>query len=90
MEFVVGDRLSNIIRRPKAQSLQKVELDTPAGQSGLKSELYFVSCIREYWPTFACAKHPREQEVTLVQMSFSTCDIWIALPGAEVAFGEVN
>jgi hypothetical protein len=95
MRFIRGDRLTNILRRPKEQNIQKLESDTSHGQLGLRAEPYSVRCIKTYEPVSVCAvsvcaQRPRTREVTLVQMAFANCDIWIALPGDGVAFVEVN
>lgn len=37
-----------------------------------------------------CGDDPRAREVTLIQMSFADCDIWIALPGRQVTFVEAS
>jgi hypothetical protein len=90
VRFVLGGRLSNFLRRPKDQNTRKFKPDTSNGQLGLRAELYSVHCIKTHEPALVCAERPRFQEVTLVQMAFASCDIWIALPGDGVAFVEVN
>ena len=90
MRFVLGGRLSNFLRRRKEQNMQKFEPDTSCGQLGFRAQLYSVHCIKTYEPALVYAQHPRIREVTLVQMAFASCDIWIALPGDGVAFAELN
>src|SRR6185312_8481239 len=80
VKFIIGHRLSNIIRRPKQQSARHLQPYISVRQPDLKSELYYVHYIREYVPGFVLSKGSGTQEVTIVQMSFTTCDIWIALP----------
>jgi hypothetical protein len=44
--------------------------------------------MKEYVDVMASerTKSPGAREVTLIQMSFASCDIWIALSGDRVAF----
>jgi hypothetical protein len=41
-----------------------------------------------YLSVLAYTESPRMSEVTLVQMSFTNCDIWLALPAGLVTFVE--
>ena len=90
VKFIIGPRLSNIIRRPKQQSARHLQPYISVRQSDLRSELYYVHSIKEYVPGFVVSKGPETQEVTIVEISFTTGDIWIALPGGGIAFEEVS
>ena len=90
VRFVLGGRLSNFLRRPNEQNIRKFEPQGSSRQLGLRSELYSVHCIKTYEPALVCDEPPQIREVTLVQMAFANCDIWIALPGDGVAFVEIN
>jgi hypothetical protein len=53
------------------------------------SELYFAECTTQPIETVAdialdAARRFGTREVTLCQLSFTYCDIWIAMPGGEV------
>jgi hypothetical protein len=87
--FLLSGRLSNFLRRSKDQNMRKLEPHTSSDQLGLRSELYSVHCTKADEPA-VCAERSRIRKVTLVQMAFDNCDIWIALPGDGVAFAEVN
>jgi hypothetical protein len=89
VKFVLSGRLSNFLRRPQEQTVQQSEPATSRDQLGCRSELYSVHCIKADAPA-ACAERSQMRKITLVQMAFANCDIWIALPGDGVAFVEVN
>jgi hypothetical protein len=89
VRFVLGGCLSNFLRSPQKQSVQKPEPGPSRGQLGCRSELHSVHCVKGDEPA-VCAERSQIREVTLVQMAFASCDIWIALPDDNVAFMEVN
>jgi hypothetical protein len=77
---------------PKEQDTHTFQSYASSCQTDVSYRLYFVRCIKEYVDVTAldCTKSPGAREVTLVQMSFTNCDIWIALPGDQVTFVEVD
>jgi hypothetical protein len=77
---------------PKEHNAHNFQSYASSCQTDVSYRLYFVRCIKEYIDVTAldCSKSPGAGEVTLVQMSFTTCDIGIALPGDRVAFVEAD
>jgi hypothetical protein len=77
---------------PEEQIVRNIEACATSWQEGLSHQLYFVRCMTEYVDVTAseCTKSPGAREVTLTQMSFAKCEIWIALPGDGVTFVEAN
>jgi hypothetical protein len=77
---------------PEEQISQNIESCASSWQAYVSHQLYFVRCMREYVDVAAleCTKSPGAREVTLIQMSFANCDIWIALAGDGVTFVEPN
>jgi hypothetical protein len=72
--------------------LQNIKVCSTSWQEGLGQQLYFVRCMTEYVDVTAseCTKSSGAREVTLTQMSFAKCEIWIALLGDGVTFAEAN
>src|SRR6202020_2779188 len=58
------------------------------------SELYFVECTTQPIETFAdttrldAVRRFGTREVTLCQLSFTCCDIWIAMPDSGVSLED--
>jgi hypothetical protein len=81
-----------LYKGPEEQNTHNVESRASSWQAGINHQLYFVRCLKEYVDVTVldCAKSPGAREITLVQMSFANCDIWIALAGNRVTFLEAN
>ena len=77
---------------PEEQIIHNIEASAISRQEGLSTQLYFVRSMRECVDVTAseCTKSQEAREVTLTQMSFAKCEIWIALPGDGVTFLEAN
>ena len=72
--------------------LQNIEACVTSRRERVSHQLYFVRCLKENVDVTAseCTKSPGAREVTLTQMSFAKCEIWIALPDNGVTFVEAN
>jgi len=81
-----------LYEEPEEQIAQKIESCASSWQGCVSRQLIFVRCMKEYVDVMVseCTKSPGSREVTLIQMSFSKCDIWIALADDGVTFVEVN
>jgi hypothetical protein len=90
--FFIDNVLSHLVRRKKEQSTRDLKSCESGRETSISSQLYFIQCIKEYVDVSALGRiqKPRTREITLVQMSFANCDIWIALPGGRVTFLEAN
>ena len=77
---------------PEEQIVQNIESCVSSSQACRSHHPYVVRCIKEFVDVTAPerTKSPGTTEVTLIQMSFAGCEIWIALPGDGVTFVETN
>jgi hypothetical protein len=77
---------------PEEKNAQNVESCASSWQACVSHQLIFVRCMKEDVDVAAsrCTKSLGSREVTLIQMSFANCDIWIALAGDGVTFVEAN
>jgi hypothetical protein len=77
---------------PEEQIVQNIESCASSSRACVSHQLYFVRCMKQYVEVTApeFTKSPGAREVTLIQMSFAKCEIWIALPGDGVTFVEAN
>jgi hypothetical protein len=87
---IVSDQCSWLTWKPE-ETIQTIsEAYRSAEQKRATSDLYFVSCRTQLIETVADKSRPLaskqfgKQEVTLVQLSFTNCEIWIALAGGGV------
>jgi hypothetical protein len=92
VKSVISELLSHVIKTPKEKTAYKLDTCASACQRSANSQLYFIQCIQEYVDVseLVYSKRPRTREVTLVQMSFANCDIWIALAAGQVTFVKAN
>jgi hypothetical protein len=81
-----------LYKGPEERNTHNVDSRGSSLQTRVNHQLYFVQCLKEYVAVTAldCAKSPGARAITLVQMSFADCDIWIALAGDRVTFLEAN
>ena len=79
--------LSGPARKTEAQTISEIA----AGLKKAASDLYFAECTTQPIETVAdttrldAARRFGTREVTLCQLSFTYCDIWIAIPGGGVS-----
>ena len=78
--------------RPEPRIKEGVEPILAGHRKRLGSELYFVECSTQSIEDLSevtglvTQNQLGAREVTLVQLSFTSCDIWIALRGRGVTF----
>ena len=96
MNRIVGDRFPGVIEKAKEKTITFSEAYRSGEQKKATSQLYFVECTTQLIETAGdrtrpvAAKRFGTREVALFQLSFTNCDIWIALPGGGVTLEGAN
>jgi hypothetical protein len=90
VNIVVDDHSSRLTRNAEAKTCKLLGLFRSREQRKPTSRLYFVQCTTQLIETLTdttgtvAARQFGKREVTLVHLSFTSCDIWIAMPGGGV------